>query len=452
MSRLFGTDGVRGVANLYPMDSETVMKLGRAAAVVFRRGSGQHRVLIGKDTRISGYMLETALETGLASMGVDVLLVGPLPTPGVAYMTRGMNADAGIMISASHNPYEDNGIKFFGADGFKLADQTEDEIERLMNDSEVDQLRASSDKIGKMFRIDDAIGRYAVYLKNCLPKNFSLNGIKVVLDCANGATYKIAPMIFRELGAEVVAIADRPDGKNINLNCGSLHPELIAKKVKEENAFCGIAFDGDGDRVILVDETGEIVDGDLILGISALLLKKQNRLSKSAIVGTVMTNFGLERLLKENGIEFFRSNVGDRYVLAEMQERGLVLGGEQSGHVIFLDHSTTGDGLLTALMLLSLVKKEGASLSSFQKIIKRYPQLLINVGVEEKVPFESNALISKTLLEVNQQLKDKGRVLLRYSGTEMKARVMVESEDQKLCESSANKLAEVIRKELGNLS
>ncbi len=450
MSRLFGTDGVRGVANVPPMDSETIMRLGRAAAHVFRRGSGPHRVLIGKDTRLSGYMLETALETGLASMGVDVLLVGPLPTPGVAFMTRGMRADAGIMISASHNPYEDNGIKFFGADGFKLADETEDEIERLMKPGHLDELRASPALIGKMFRIEDAIGRYAVYLKSCLPKTFKLDGIKVVLDCANGAAYKVAPLVFNELGAEVITIGDRPDGKNINKNFGSLHPEAMAAKVRETQAFCGIAFDGDADRVIVCDEKGDIIDGDLILGICAIALKKAGNLKGNAVVGTVMTNLGLENCLADHGIGFYRSGVGDRYVLGEMQERGLILGGEQSGHVIFLDHNTTGDGILSALMLLSLVVPEAKALSSYQSIIKRYPQQLINVKVKERVEFDSVPSIKKTLENVTKKLGNKGRVLLRYSGTEKKARVMVESEDPTLCQQAADELAAVVRQELGD--
>lgn len=449
MSRLFGTDGIRGVANIPPMDSETVLRLGRAAAQVFRRSNSRHRVLIGKDTRLSGYLLETALETGLASMGVDVLLVGPLPTPGVAFMTRSMRADAGIMISASHNPYEDNGIKFFGADGFKLADETEDEIERLMQPGHLDELRAQPAAIGKMFRIDDAIGRYTVYLKSCIPREFKLDGIKIVLDCAHGAAYRVAPLVFSELGAELITIGNRPDGKNINADCGSMHPEGIAAAVREHGADFGVAFDGDADRVIFCDERGEVVDGDLVLAICGVALKRQGALRGDAVVGTVMSNLGLEKALEREKIALYRSGVGDRYVLAEMMSRGLNFGGEQSGHVIFLDHSTTGDGLLTALMLLSLVVKEGKPLSQYQQLVQRYPQQLINIKVRERVPFEQIPTLQKLLKDVEQRLGSSGRVLLRYSGTEKKARVMVEAENDSLCNQCAQDLAELVQKELG---
>ena len=449
MSRLFGTDGIRGVANVPPMDSETVMRLGRAAAHVFRRGGAPHRVLIGKDTRLSGYLLETALETGIASMGVDVLLVGPLPTPGVAFMTRSMRADAGIMISASHNSYEDNGIKFFGADGFKLADDTEDEIERLMQPGHLDVLRASPDVIGKMFRIDDAVGRYTVYLKSCIPRDFKLDGFKVVLDCANGAAYRVAPLVFGELGAELTVIGNRPDGKNINANCGSTYPEAMAAEVRRIGADCGIAFDGDGDRVIMCDERGELMDGDLILAICGISLKKAGQLQGNSLVGTVMSNLGLEKSLEREGIALRRSGVGDRYVLNEMVANGLNLGGEQSGHVIFLDHSTTGDGLLTALMLLSLIKRDGKPLSEYRKLIERYPQELINIKVRERIPFDQIPSIQSMLVDVERRLGSTGRVLLRYSGTEKKARVMVEAENEQLCKTAATDLAEVLQKELG---
>ena len=449
MSRLFGTDGIRGVANVPPMDSETVMRLGRAAAHVFRRGGAPHRVLIGKDTRLSGYLLETALETGIASMGVDVLLVGPLPTPGVAFMTRSMRADAGIMISASHNSYEDNGIKFFGADGFKLADDTEDEIERLMQPGHLDVLRASPDVIGKMFRIDDAVGRYTVYLKSCIPRDFKLDGFKVVLDCANGAAYRVAPLVFGELGAELTVIGNRPDGKNINANCGSTYPEAMAAEVRRIGADCGIAFDGDGDRVIMCDERGELMDGDLILAICGIALKKAGQLQGNSLVGTVMSNLGLEKSLEREGIALRRSGVGDRYVLNEMVANGLNLGGEQSGHVIFLDHSTTGDGLLTALMLLSLIKRDGKPLSEYRKLIERYPQELINIKVRERIPFDQIPSIQSMLVDVERRLGSTGRVLLRYSGTEKKARVMVEAENEQLCKTAATDLAEVLQKELG---
>ena len=449
MSRLFGTDGVRGVANLPPMDSETILRLGRAAAHVFRRGAGRHRVLIGKDTRVSGYMLETALETGIASMGVDVLLVGPLPTPGVAFMTRSMRADAGIMISASHNSYEDNGIKFFGADGFKLADETEDEIERLMEPGHLDELRATPELVGKMYRIDDAVGRYTVYLKSCLPKGFKLDGVKIVVDCAHGAAYRVAPLLFTELGAELITIGAQPNGQNINDNCGSTHPEIVAKAVVEHGAQFGVAFDGDADRAILCDEKGEVVDGDLTLAVCATEMKRQGLLKGDAVVGTVMSNLGLEKALEANSIKLHRAAVGDRYVLAEMLQKNLNVGGEQSGHLIFLDHNTTGDGLLTALMLISTVIASGKPLSEFRSLISRYPQQLINIPVSKKIPFDEVPEVKAALASVEKKLKSHGRVLLRYSGTEMKARVMVECDDKNLCEQTSRELADVIKKQLG---
>jgi len=448
MTKLFGTDGVRGRANVAPMDSETVMLLGRAAAHVMRRSKGRHRILIGKDTRVSGYMLETALCSGISSMGVDVLLCGPLPTPGVAFMTRSMRADAGVMISASHNPYEDNGIKFFGPDGFKLADETEAEMERLMEPGHLDELRASPELIGKAFRIDDALGRYVVYLKSCIDKDTKLDGLKIVLDCAHGAAYKVAPTLFKELGATIVTVGDEPDGENINLNCGSMHPEQICKLVKEHKAHCGIAFDGDADRVIFCDEKGQVVDGDLLLAILALNLKQRGLLKGAAVVGTIMSNLGLELALKQKGIGLHRADVGDRYVLAEMQQHGLNLGGEQSGHIIALDFNSTGDGILTGLLLLEILMRDGKSLSSYQSLIQRYPQVLLNVPVRSKPPLEDVENISQALRKANDKIKDKGRIILRYSGTEAKARVMVEGEDNITCQTIASDLCEVIRKEL----
>ena len=449
MAKLFGTDGVRGIANTAPMDSETVMRLGRAAAYVLRRSAGRHRILIGKDTRISGYMLETALASGICSMGVDVLLVGPLPTPGVAFMTNSMRADAGVMISASHNSYEDNGIKFFGPDGFKLADETEAEIERLMQSGELDQFRAGSDLIGKAYRIDDAVGRYTVYLKSCVERVSKLDGFKIVIDTAHGAAYKVAPLVFSELGATLITVGDKPDGKNINSNCGSLCPQLISRFVKEHKADCGIAFDGDADRVIFCDEKGEICDGDLLLAICAVELKQQGLLKGNAVVGTVMSNYGLERALKREGIALYRSAVGDRYVLAEMRARGLNVGGEQSGHCIFLDYNTTGDGLLTALIVLSILQRTGRNLSSYQSLMERLPQILINVSVRHMPKIEEVDSLRIAIAHAEKTLKNKGRVLLRYSGTEPKARVMVECEDEMLCRSLATELAQVVERELG---
>ena len=439
---------MRGVANVAPMDSETILRLGRAAAHVFRRSEGRHRVLIGKDTRVSGYMLETALESGLSSMGVDVLLVGPLPTPGIAFMTRSMRADAGVVISASHNSYEDNGIKFFGADGFKLADETENEIERLMTPGHLDELRARPDLIGKAFRLDDAVGRYTVYLKSCIERENTLDGLKLVVDTAHGAAYKVAPLVFSELGASLITIGDRPNGRNINEGCGSLHPEVMSKLVREHGADGGIAFDGDADRVILCDENGDTLDGDLVLAILAEDFFNSGRLRGNAVVGTVMSNYGLEVALRKLGISLLRSDVGDRYVLAEMRAHGLNLGGEQSGHMISLDHNTTGDGLLTALLVLSIVVRTKRKLSSFQSMITRYPQILINVPVREKIPFTELNSIQNAVTQAETALSDKGRVLLRYSGTEKKARVMVECSDDALCRGVAEQLAGVVRQEL----
>ncbi len=449
MSRLFGTDGIRGVANEFPMDSETVLRLGRAAAHVFRRSKGRHRIIIGKDTRVSGYMLETALATGLTSMGVDVLLLGPLPTPGISFMIRSMRADAGVVISASHNSYEDNGIKFFGADGFKLADETEDEIERLMTPGHLDELRASPDLIGKAYRIEDAVGRYAVYLKSCIERGLDFEGLKVVLDTAHGAAYRVAPIVFSELGAEVTLVGASPDGNNINKGCGSLHPELIIEKVKETGADIGVAYDGDADRVILCDEQGNLVDGDLILAICATDFKKRKLLAGNGVVGTVMSNMGLEVALRAQGISLYRAAVGDRYVIAEMRNRGLCLGGEQSGHIISLDHNTTGDGILSSLLIISIMLKNDLPLSSFRSLLTTYPQELINIRVREKTPFGKIAKIKSAVDAAEKKLGDTGRVLLRYSGTEPKARVMVECEDETLCKSIAEELADLVRQELG---
>lgn len=449
MGKLFGTDGVRGVANVPPMDSETVLRLGRALAHVVRRRPGiQHRILIGKDTRLSGYMLETALESGISSMGVDVLLLGPLPTPGVAYMTRGMRADAGIMISASHNPFEDNGIKFFGPDGFKLDDAEEEEIERLMEPGHLDELRATPELIGKAYRIDDAVGRYTVYLKSCVERTASFEGIKVVMDTANGAAYKVAPLVFSELGMEVITTGDRPNGKNINLDCGSLHPEHMCRLVREHGAFCGIALDGDADRVVLCDENGEILDGDFILAQCARDLRSQGKLSGSSVVGTSMTNLGLERALGKDEISLLRADVGDRYVLAKMIENGLNLGGEQSGHIIFLDHNTTGDGILSALMVLSSLISEGRPASSIQSLVERVPQRLVSFKVDSKVPFEQLPEVVASVEQNEKRLNNKGRIVLRYSGTESKVRIMVECEEEKLCNDVVDELTSVLKSNL----
>lgn len=431
------------------MDSETVLRLGRAAAHFFRRSNGPHRVVIGKDTRLSGYMLETALESGFASMGVDVLLVGPLPTPGIAFMTRSMRADAGVVISASHNSYEDNGIKFFGADGFKLADEAENEIERLMQPGSLDELRASPALIGKAARIDDAVGRYTVFLKSCIERSCKLDGLKLVVDTAHGAAYKIAPLVFSELGATLITVGDRPNGKNINDGCGSLHPEVISRLVVEHGADGGIAFDGDADRCIMCDEKGALMDGDLLLAVCALDALETGTLKGGGVVGTVMTNYGMEQALRSRGVSLYRSDVGDRYVLAEMLARGCNFGGEQSGHMIALDHNTTGDGLLTALLTLCVKMRKSVPLSSFQPLITRCPQVLVNVPVKAKRPLTELPRLTSSIADAEKTLNGTGRVLFRYSGTEPKARVMVECTDESLCRRVAEGLASVVREELG---
>jgi phosphoglucosamine mutase len=394
-------------------------------------------------------MLETALESGIASMGVDVYLAGPLPTPGIAFMTRSMRADAGIMISASHNSYEDNGIKFFGGDGFKLADGVENEIERLMTPGHLDELRAVPDLIGKAYRIDDAIGRYTVYLKSCVERTCAFDDLKVVLDTANGAAYKVAPMVYNELGAEVHVVNNQPDGKNINEGCGSLHPEGMCQAVREVGAHCGIAFDGDADRVIMCDENGEIFDGDHVLALLGTVMRDRGELTGGGVVGTVMSNLGLEVAFREQGLNLYRAGVGDRYVLAEMQARGINLGGEQSGHIIALDHNTTGDGILTSLLVTAALIRRNKPLSEYRSLMTLFPQRLINLKVAKKPPLEEVYELQKCISECEKELGSRGRVLVRYSGTEKLARVMVEADDAERCNNSAEKIAEVVQQELG---
>ena len=446
--KLFGTDGVRGTANVDPMTAEMALKLGQAIATVFGREHATQRILIGKDTRLSGYMFEDALAAGICSMGGNVIQVGPMPTPAMAFLTRDMRCQAGVMISASHNPYQDNGIKFFAHDGFKLPDALEEEIERLIFSGELDGRRAAPDEIGRAQRIDDAEGRYVVFLKNTFPRDLSLDGLRVVLDCANGAAYKVGPTVLRELGAEVFAIGVEPNGRNINEDCGSLHPEKLVAKVREHRADVGIAVDGDADRVMLVSEQGEVVDGDAVLALCARDLAARGELSGGAVVATVMSNLGLERALHELGIDLRRTQVGDRYVVEEMRRTGANLGGEQSGHTIFLDHNTTGDGLLTGLQILAIVQRAGRPLSELASGIERFPQVLVNVRVAEKRPIDELPRFVERVALVEKELDGKGRVLIRYSGTEPKARVMVEGEDEGRVRGYAESLAEDLRKEL----
>ena len=451
MRELFGTDGVRGKANTYPIIPEIALRLGKAAAEAFKQNiensNGKRRsIIIGKDTRLSGYMLETALTSGITSMGVDVLLVGPMPTPAIAHLVRSFAADAGIMISASHNPAEDNGIKFFGRDGFKLPDKVEEQIEELALSNNTKGDHITGGLIGKAYRINDASGRYIEFSKSSID-NLSLRGLKIVLDCANGAAYLIAPKVFSELGAEVIVLNDRPDGLNINLNCGALHPEVIQKAVAEHKADIGIALDGDADRVILADENSSIVNGDAVMTMCAYELDMAGRLAKKTVVATTMSNIGLEIALKKRNIRLVRTPVGDRYVIDAMRAHGYNFGGEQCGHLVFLDHNTTGDGILTALQVLSIMKRNHRRLSELAADFKKSPQIIVNVDVREKKPFEEMPSIAKLSKEVEEKLGNTGRLVLRYSGTQNVARIMLEGHDEASIKGLAEQLAEAIKKE-----
>jgi phosphoglucosamine mutase len=449
MKKLFGTDGVRGVANVYPMTTEMAMQIGRAAAYIFKDGHKRHRIVIGKDTRLSGYMLENALSAGINSMGVDVLLVGPLPTPGIANITSSMRADAGVVISASHNPFQDNGIKFFCRDGFKLPDEMELRIEELIFSKKIDSLRPTATEVGKAYRIDDAIGRYVVFLKSTFPKELDLTGLKIVLDCANGAAYKVAPAVFEELGADVVTVGVKPNGTNINAGCGSLHPEVISKAVREHNADLGIALDGDADRVIFVDEHGNEVDGDRIMAICAIDLLKQKKLRKNTVVATVMSNMGLDIAIKKAGGKVIKTAVGDRYVVEEMRRCGYNLGGEQSGHMIFLDHNTTGDGTLTALQVLAVMGRLGRSLSELAEVMTPLPQVLVNVKVAEKRDIMTIPEIAALVRDIEGKVRDEGRILIRYSGTEPLLRIMIEGRDNDQITGWAQEIAGNVERCIG---
>lgn len=449
MKKLFGTDGVRGVANVYPMTAEMAMQIGRAAAYIFRNGKRRHRIVIGKDTRLSGYMLESALVAGICSMGVDVLLVGPLPTPGIANITSSMRADAGVVISASHNPFEDNGIKFFSRDGFKLPDETELMIEDLIFSKRIDSLRPTAKEVGKAYRIDDAKGRYVVFLKSTFPKDLDLTGLKIVLDCANGAAYKVAPAVFEELGAEVIPVGVKPNGTNINAKCGSLHPEVMSEAVKEHGADLGVALDGDADRCIFVDEYGNVVDGDRIMAICATEMLKQGTLKQNTLVATVMSNMGLDIAMKKAGGEVVKTAVGDRYVVEEMLRGGYNLGGEQSGHMIFLDHNTTGDGILSALQVLAIMQRRQKRLSELALVMQSLPQVLVNVRLAEKTDIMQVPEIARLIQDIEEKLKGEGRVLIRYSGTEPLLRIMLEGSDEGDIRCWANEIASTVAQALG---
>lgn len=458
-TKLFGTDGIRGTANEYPMTGELVMQVGRATAYLFRSQleakrdpKGRQRkakILIGKDTRLSGYMIEMALASGICSLGVDVILIGPMPTPGIAFLAQSMRCDAGIQISASHNPFADNGIKIFSADGFKLPDSQEAEIERLVFSKELEKYRPTADHVGKAYRIDDALGRYVVQLKTAFPKELSLQGLRIVLDCANGASYKCAPLVFEELGAEVVKKGVNPSGLNINDKCGALFPESVAAATVEYRADIGISLDGDGDRVILSDENGEIVDGDQIMAICALEMKKNGTLKKNTLVTTPMSNLGLEVALKDAGITVVRANVGDRYVVEAMRKENYNFGGEQSGHIVFLEHATTGDGVVAALKILEIMRRTGQKLSQLKQCIKLYPQVLDAVRVNRKEDFKKFKEITDEIAAAEQALGDKGRVFVRYSGTEPIARVMIEGEDLRQIQVLSKRISSAITRMLG---
>jgi phosphoglucosamine mutase len=449
MRRLFGTDGVRGVANVEPMTGEMAMRIGRAAAYLFRNKQGRHRIVVGKDTRLSGYMLETALASGICSMGGDVLLVGPLPTPGIAFITVDMRADAGVVISASHNPFRDNGIKIFSGNGFKLPDEMEQRIEELIFSGKLERVRPTGTEVGKAFRIDDAMGRYAVFLKHTFPEHLTLEGLKIVLDCAHGAAYRVAPTVLEELGAKVFSVGVEPDGENINLNCGSLHPELISRLVQEKGADLGITLDGDGDRVIFADQTGKVIDGDHLMAICALDMMREGRLKQNTLVATVMSNMGLERVIKKAGGQMVRAAVGDRYVVEEMVKGGYNLGGEQSGHILFLDHNTTGDGMLTALQVLSVMQKMGTSLAELANVMKVFPQTQRSIRVKTKKDLSEIPLIQRMIKEGEKELGDQGRIVVRYSGTEPLLRIMIEGENEEKITRMADTMAETVQKALG---
>jgi phosphoglucosamine mutase len=454
--KIFGTDGVRGTANIEPVTAETALKLGRAAAHVFKnlerqsRGRGKHKIVIGKDTRLSGYMLENAISSGILSMGVDVLFIGPLPTPGVAYATRSLRADAGIVVTASHNPYTDNGIKFFRADGYKLDEKIEGEIENLVFSGAIENVRPSSEQIGRAVRIDDALGRYIEFAKSSFPKGLTLEGVKIVLDCGHGAAYKSSPSVLRELGAEIILYGSQPDGKNINAGCGSMHPEAMCRKVVEHGAHLGIAHDGDADRVLLCDEKGNLIDGDDIMAIAALEMLAEKSLVKKTLVSTVMSNAGLEAAIKKAGGKMLRTPVGDKNVIDEMLREGFNFGGEQSGHLIFRDYGTTGDGLVAALQILRILKTKQTPLSKLAQCWTRFPQLVTNIKVREKKPFEQLIGVNKIVADAEKELSAQGgRLLLRYSGTEPKARLLVEGRDAKTLAVWSKKICGAIQEQIG---
>lgn len=445
-SSIFGTDGVRGTANRYPVTAEVALQIGKAVAYLFKQNHPQPQIVIGKDTRLSGYMLESAIASGITSMGVNIALLGPMPTPAVAHMTRTLRAAAGVVISASHNPFEDNGIKIFQGNGYKCEDALEAKIESLLFSETLEKAAPSGGEIGRAVRIDKADARYSEMAKTSFPTDLNLFGMKIALDCANGAAYKTSPEVLSELGAQLSVFHNQPNGLNINENCGSTYPEVICEAVKKTGAHLGISHDGDADRVILCDEKGEMVDGDEVLAIIAMDLLKKGKLAQNTLVATVMSNFGLDETLESAGGKVIRTAVGDRYVIEAMIEKNLNLGGEQSGHVIVRDYVTTGDGLITALQILRIMRETGKPLSELKTVLKKYPQSLINLKVKEKRPFEQIGDLSARIAQVEKEMAGKGRVLLRYSGTEAKIRLLLEAREEAKLASWADYLLEPIRK------
>ncbi len=449
MGRLFGTDGIRGEANRHPMDAAIAFRVGQAVAKFFKKEEHRTKVVIGKDTRISGYMLESALEAGISSMGGVSYLVRVLPTPGIAFISHSMRADAGIVISASHNPYQDNGIKIFSGDGFKLSDEQEDIIEELMLGGKLPGMVPPPNEMGRSYRMEDAPGRYIVFLKNSFPRDLSMEGMKIVLDTANGATYRVAPAAFEELGADLEVIHNNPNGLNINDNCGSQYTQDLEKRVLETGAALGLAFDGDGDRLIAVDEKGRTITGDQILIICARMLKEQGKLKNDLLVSTVMSNLGLSIACRKYGFKHHASKVGDRYVLEDMQRLGAVIGGEESGHLIFLNHHTTGDGIIAALQLIAAMTRENKTLSELANMMDIFPQKLINVEVKSKPDISTVPKVVEAIKQVEAELGDQGRVLVRYSGTQNACRVMVEGPSDDVTEKYCGQIADVVRDALG---
>ncbi|TDR37183.1 phosphoglucosamine mutase [Aquamicrobium defluvii] len=442
MGRYFGTDGIRGRANKFPMTAEIAMRVGMAAGLSFQRGSHRHRVVLGKDTRLSGYMIENAMVAGLCAAGMDVFLLGPIPTPAVAMLVRSLRADMGVMISASHNPYQDNGIKLFGPDGYKLSDEIEARIEAMLDDG-VEMALADPDALGRAKRVDGVHDRYIEFAKRTLPRSMSLSGLRIVIDCANGAAYKVAPAALWELGAEVIAINDDPNGFNINKECGSTHPAGLQRKVHEVRADIGIALDGDADRVVIIDENGEIVDGDQIMALIAESWHQNGRLSGKGVVSTIMSNLGLERFLAGLKLELHRTKVGDRYVVEHMRANGLNVGGEQSGHIVLSDFSTTGDGLVSALQVLACIKRQNKPVSEVARKFEPVPQLLKNVRISGGAPLEEKQ-VKEAIAEAQNRLGKGGRLVIRPSGTEPLIRVMAEGDDRALVETVVDDIVQVI--------